>query len=416
MAMSRSFSASAAAPTNNAEILKRKLSTVPAQGASVNNQGTKTLFQRPPTTTGTTTPTVGSDGAGTMGKLLEARSFGTTNLGTPAAASSASLSTPTSLSQRLGQTASGANGVTRVNGVARPNGASNFEGTNQGSYAGSGRAPSLMSLGAATTAVEDSVNPTYAALRSRQELTSSQEREQIPQLLAARYGLSGTRGGRAQSSYADNTQSENADISSIEGQRQQALTEAALAYQEKDFARAMDKWKTSESLRMQQESLDMQQQQIDNQATQWQQGFDYQKLSDSQKLQLSYDQMNMSNEQFEKTYGLSKAQTEQSIKESEFGMDENSWANRLKINESAAGIANTEASTANILNAIANRSSGGGGSSGGSSGGSGSEGMSYSTALTRATDAAKADPRLENGEFTLAQLIDAYMTMFAYQQ
>lgn len=78
--------------------------------------------------------------------------------------------------------------------------------------------------------------------------------------------------------------------------------------------------------------------------------------------------------------------------------------------------------------------SGGGYSGGGSSGGSS---MSYNTALTRATELAKADPRLagkaykgydESGQeytyqtqadgvnyFTLPQLIDAYMTQIAYE-
>jgi hypothetical protein len=57
-----------------------------------------------------------------------------------------------------------------------------------------------------------------------------------------------------------------------------------------------------------------------------------------------------------------------------------------------------------------------------SGGGGGGETMSYNTALIRATELAKADPRLANADhpadgvkyFSLNQLLDAYMTQLAY--
>jgi hypothetical protein len=71
--------------------------------------------------------------------------------------------------------------------------------------------------------------------------------------------------------------------------------------------------------------------------------------------------------------------------------------------------------------ALAARSSGGSGGTGGSGGsgggGSGYNELSYKDRLIRATELAKADPRLagvydeEKGTFTLAQLVDAYLNI-----
>lgn len=99
--------------------------------------------------------------------------------------------------------------------------------------------PQAMSWEEALKQAGNAVNPTYNSLRTDAEMDYSTAREQIPQLLAARYGMSGTRGGRSQSAYTQNTQKENASIGKIEDARQSAIQVMARSIQSQDYEMAM---------------------------------------------------------------------------------------------------------------------------------------------------------------------------------
>jgi hypothetical protein len=133
---------------------------------------------------------------------------------------------------------------------------------------------------------------------------------------------------------------------------------------------------------------------------------------------MAYDFRYLDEERFLKTYGLSKEQFayekmtgdrafNEGVRQFDTSLD---WEKQQYADDMAYKQA-----------ALAARSSGGSGGTGGSGGsgggGSGYNELSYKDRLIRATELAKADPRLagvydeEKGTFTLAQLVDAYLNI-----
>lgn len=99
-----------------------------------------------------------------------------------------------------------------------------------------------MSYSEALQRAQNRLNPTYNSSRNKLEQAYSQQREQIPQVLAARYGMSGTRGGRAQSAQYGATQAENIAVSDIEAQRESAINELADSIYNSDYQKAIQRY------------------------------------------------------------------------------------------------------------------------------------------------------------------------------
>ncbi len=123
--------------------------------------------------------------------------------------------------------------------------------------------PEEMSWAQAYELAGNRTNPTYDALRGRQETQSSANREYLPQLMAAKYGMSGTKGGRIAGQITKSVQAEGQGINQIEGERDQATNELATSIQANDWAKAMDLWKTKEASRQADEARALQEKQFD---------------------------------------------------------------------------------------------------------------------------------------------------------
>lgn len=162
------------------------------------------------------------------------------------------------------------------------------------------------------------VNPTYDALRLKQEQDSSANRELIPQIMAARYGgIMGTKGGRTASAMTRSVQNEGAAINQIEGDRQRAVSE---------LSRAMASEDRQATMQMLQLAMQKEQNEASNDLAERRLSLDEENSSLDRKLQ--YDMMNMDDKQFQMTYGINKAQADQQIKESNYNIDQKSkeWA------------------------------------------------------------------------------------------
>ena len=241
------------------------------------------------------------------------------------------------------------------------------------------------------------------AQRLRQEQAASQNREMLPQLMAARYGMSGTKGGRIGSQMTKSVQAEGSAINAIEGERTRGINELAQSLYEQDQARV----ERQLALQAEQERI----------AQGWAQINNAQANADADR-KMAYDFRYLDEERFLKTYGLSKEQFayekmmgdrafNEGVRQFDATLD---WEKQRYADDMAYKQA-----------ALAARSSGGSGGSGGTGGSGGSSGgdndLSYKDRLIRATELAKADPRLADvydeaaGTFTLAQLVDAYLNI-----
>lgn len=277
-------------------------------------------------------------------------------------------------------------------------------------------APVLRNLAAYQSQAAAKVNPQFDQLRDRADAQASANREQLPQVMAARYGgIMGTRGGRMGSAMTRATQAEGQAINEIEGQRQQATIAMQEALQKQDFDRALQLYQVTKSLEMQQAQLDLQQSQSDWEQEKWQQQFDYNKTNDLRdyNYQIGRDEVGDTRWQTEFDYNKGR----DSVKDNQWGQqwdwetNPDNWKNQMTITAQDLDNAYKKAQISKMYSS----GSGGGGSSSGGSGGSGNSGVDYNTALIRATALANADPRLESGEYSLPQLIDAWMTQIAYE-
>ena len=244
------------------------------------------------------------------------------------------------------------------------------------------------------------LNPVYDAQKSRQEEAASQNREILPQLMAARYGMSGTKGGRIGSQMTKSVQAEGSAINAIEGERTRGINELAQGLYEQDQARVQREMQ----LQAEQERI----------AQGWAQINNAQANAEADR-KMAYDFRYLDEERFLKTYGLSKEQFayekmtgdrafNEGVRQFDTTLD---WEKQQYADDMAYKQA-----------ALVARSSGGSGGTGGSGGsGGGDETLTYKDRLIRATELAKADPRLAGvydeaeGTFTLAQLVDAYLNI-----
>jgi hypothetical protein len=95
-------------------------------------------------------------------------------------------------------------------------------------------------------------NPQFDILRGRTEQQFSQQREQTPQLLAAKYGgLAGLRGGRREAAESALTQKEAMAIQELEAQRQQAISDLAVDIQTQENTGAYQRWLAESQLKQQ---------------------------------------------------------------------------------------------------------------------------------------------------------------------
>lgn len=135
------------------------------------------------------------------------------------------------------------------------------------------------------------INPTYNSMRDKTEAEAAATRELIPQLMAARYGMSGTKGGRVASQLTKATQSEGMAVNQIEGERQRGINELAQALMTQDQERIR-------------QLLALQNQQEQNQIA-WA-SLQAQQENAALDRKMAYDFRYMDELQFEKNYGLSK--------------------------------------------------------------------------------------------------------------
>ena len=137
------------------------------------------------------------------------------------------------------------------------------------------------------------LNPVYDTQRDRQEVAASQNREMLPQLMAARYGMSGTKGGRIGSQITKSVQAEGSAINAIEGERTRGINELAQGLYEQDQARV----ERQLALQAEQERI----------AQGWAQINNAQANAEADR-KMAYDFRYLDEERFLKTYGLSKEQ------------------------------------------------------------------------------------------------------------
>ncbi len=107
--------------------------------------------------------------------------------------------------------------------------------------------PEMMDWGTAIKQATARVNPTYDSLRSRYEQSFSDQREQVPQLLAARFGMAGIRGGRRESAEYGTTQNENAAIGDVENNRVKAINDTASEIQSGANSEALQRYQAAEA-------------------------------------------------------------------------------------------------------------------------------------------------------------------------
>lgn len=247
----------------------------------------------------------------------------------------------------------------------------------------------------------DRINPVYDALRDRENAQAAANREMIAQVMAARYGMGGTRGGRIASQMTKSQQAEGMAVNQIEGERQRGIADLADQLMQREQQRLRDQ----EALRLQ-----------ENQNALGWANLAANQAENAAQRKMQYDFRYLDDQQWEQQYGLSKDQfayqQASGDREYQLAADQFAW----------------EKDPSNLDNVMKqtqiNKLLAAGTGSGGGSGTSGSE-LNYNTALIRASELARADPRLADGEmnmadsvnyFTLPQLVDAYMTMLAYQQ
>jgi hypothetical protein len=251
---------------------------------------------------------------------------------------------------------------------------------------------------------EDRVNPIFNALRDRENAAAAANREQIAQVMAARYGMGGTRGGRIASQMTKSQQAEGMAINQIEGDRQRGIADLA----DQLWQRELQRQQNAQQLALQQEQNDIAWATLkQNTAT------------ENQRLALEREFRYLDDQQWMLKYGLSKEEFayRKMADDRAFNEDVRQFDATLgwEKQQYADDMAYKQA-------ALAARSSGGSGGTGGyggtgGSGGSGGNELSYKDRLIRATELAKADPRLADvydeakGTFTLAQLVDAYLNI-----
>lgn len=103
-------------------------------------------------------------------------------------------------------------------------------------------------------------NPHFNILRGRTEQQFSEQRERTPQLLAARYGMAGLRGGRRESAESQTTQKEAQAIQELEAQREQAINSLAGDIQNQENSGAYQRWYSDAQLKQQAADREWQQQ------------------------------------------------------------------------------------------------------------------------------------------------------------
>lgn len=110
--------------------------------------------------------------------------------------------------------------------------------------------PNMMSWEQALAQARAKLDPQYNSMRLKAEQSYSAQREQAPQLAAARWGMAGLkRGGGTAAQQADITQKEAAAIDELENQREAAIAELASNIQTNDYNSAMQAWQTAENLK-----------------------------------------------------------------------------------------------------------------------------------------------------------------------
>jgi hypothetical protein len=222
-----------------------------------------------------------------------------------------------------------------------------------------GDLPEGMSYSEALARSQRRLNPQYDAMRGKLEQTYSQQREQIPQLLAARYGgISGTRGGRRQAAEYGTTQQESQAISETEASRQAAIEMLAEAIQSEDYNKQLQAWQLAQNQK---------QQQYANAMEQYRLALDKQQREKDQNLQLWLQMQGWSRED-------ARSAVEQQRWEQQFDWDKQKHqgspeAQPWYLDLYKQGL---EADIKNTLRSANAPYGGGGGGSGGSGGGSGS--------------------------------------------
>jgi len=377
---------------NYAEVLKAKLAP-PAASAQVNSINAATQ-QRVETATPTVSPTTVNSPV-TTGTNYASRLNSTLGNGSIA-------------SGLAGKSGGLADMLARARGMRSGYSAEAGDGSvqtsSQGSVQGDTSTPfKYMSLDTATGQAKDKLDPTYNSLRDRMDASYSSDRDNIKALLAARYGgLQGTRGGRAQSSYDQNTQEHSVAINDLENKRVSAVNEMAQAIQDKDYQRAFQAYQLQKQLEYQQQQLEMQQEQFDQTMDLQQSQFGWQKDYQTQQLQMQKDAQTMSNEQFMLNYGLSKDEFALKEKQSNFDMDmsnkeydwktnPDTWYNKLYTEGASL---DNDYKQAQINKMYSNGSGGSSGGSGGAGNSGGSGGFDTKTSKS-AADAIIADMQNE---------------------
>lgn len=246
---------------------------------------------------------------------------------------------------------------------------------------------------------EDRTNPIFNALRDRENAAAAANREQIAQVMAARYGMGGTRGGRIASQMTKSQQAEGMAVNQIEGDRQRGIADLA----DQLWQRELQRQNQQQQLALQQEQNDIAWATLkQNTAT------------ENQRLALEREFRYLDDQQWMLKYGLSKEEFayRKMADDRAFNEDVRQFDTSLdwEKQQYADDIAYKQA-------ALAARSSGGTGSTSGGTSGT-DDPLTYKDRLIRATELAKADPRLadENDAdgtnyFSLAQLVDAYLNM-----
>ena len=284
-----------------------------------------------------------------------------------------------------------------------------------------GDAPEQMDYAEALAKAKARVNPTYDALRGKAEQSYSAQREQIPQLLAARYGMSGTRGGRRQSQEYGVTQAENQGISDIEGQRLTAQEETAMALQNDENNKSMQAYQLAEAAKLQKYANAYQQYRDSVMDQQTESNTNYDRQLKQLLMNREDQRYGVQDDQWDKTFGLQQGQ---------FDLQKNGLENSPEYQAlQMEGMKANNAATWRSAKAPF-PSSGGGGLTAYQQYQVGrdqeeSETQSQNDFNARVDAAAKSDPRLENPSlgrfannttvFSLAALQDAYRELYKKQ-
>lgn len=239
--------------------------------------------------------------------------------------------------------------------------------------------PATMDWETALTRAKQTVNPQYDTLRQKAEVSYRDQREEIPQLLAARYGMSGIRGGRRASSESDLTQNESMGINELESQRNQATNSLATSLQDDSYSKAMDLWKAQQSLKAAQAQDEYNRYRnsiLDKQSSD---STDTNLLLKALEFAKSDEATAVEGERWDKTFDYNKETDDRTQANADraynWETDPNTWKNSLAIR-------GEEASLAKALS---------GGSGSGGSGGSSSGGKTTEAEKTRQANQAAID-------------------------